>query len=79
MVYEDRQQVIDAINQRMDKICVLLNYADLNIEQVLAKYVAETSDYLDCDKCPIKQICIDHPDSDCYENWLCFLTGGPIE
>ena len=80
MVYENKSQVLDAINKRMDRIKALMDAAGAeSVEVMLATFA---SDFVDCDKCPLRVEC--DPTShnlkdsindmiDCYGSWLKFL------
>ena len=66
------------LSKRMDRIKVLMDASDKNIEQMLAIFASE---YIGYDKCPLRVAC--HPDSDlkdhisdvtnCYISWLMYL------
>lgn len=78
MAYEDKSQVLEALNKRMDRIKVLMDASGQNIEQMLATFA---SDFVDCDKCPLKVKCDPYSDAkdhindiiSCYGLWLKYL------
>ena len=69
---------LNELSKRMDRIKALMDASGNNIEQMLATFA---SDFLDCDKCPLRFEC--DPMSynkhnindmfDCYGLWLKYL------
>ena len=57
------------LEKRMDRIKILMDCTDMNIEEMLAAY-ADTS--VDCSDCPIK--CTFN--TSCFDEWLKYLNGG---
>mgnify|MGYP007122040911 CR=1 FL=1 len=56
------------LSERIDRIKVLMDYKQLNIEEMLAGY-AET--HVKCSDCPIPDRC---GESKCYDVWLKYFN-----
>ena len=57
------------LSERMDRIKVLMDYTQLNIEEMLAEY-ADT--HVKCSDCPVVYKCGEGPK--CYDVWLKYFN-----
>ena len=65
------------LNERMDRIKVLMDVTCMNIEELLA--AAAEREVTNCETCPLLKACDNHDQDGCYTTWLKFLEEGRIE